>query len=102
MFSQAEQVDLLVCLAPVSTNALKAAGAVSKAVSTYRNHAIFGGHELAIHEQLFRIHVVCGKQRLCYLPSLLHSFPILSMVEQTRTWKTAMEQPCSKGYFAVE
>jgi hypothetical protein len=62
VFPQAEEVDLLVFLVPIATNALKTCGAIGETVCTYRNHAMFDGYELAVHEKFFCIHfVVCGK-----------------------------------------
>ncbi len=58
VFAEAEQIDLLVVLIPVAANALKAPRAISKAVRAYRDDALLGWYELAVHKKFFCIHLL--------------------------------------------
>ncbi len=61
MFAETEEVYLLILFIPIASNALEAAGAVGKTVSTYRNYTLLGGYELAIHKKFFCVHLVRDK-----------------------------------------
>ncbi len=61
VFSNTEQVDLLMFLVPIATDTFEARGTIRETVCTYRNYTLLGGYELAIHEEYFRVHLVCGK-----------------------------------------
>ncbi len=61
VLSNAEQVDLLLFLIPIASNALKASGAVSKTMGMDGNHATLDGYKLAVHKEFFDIHLVFDK-----------------------------------------
>src|SRR5690348_4531600 len=45
MFTETEEVDLLILLIPIASNALKATGAIRKSMRTYRNNTLLGGYK---------------------------------------------------------
>src|SRR5579875_1047029 len=53
MFAQAEEVNLLILLIPIPTDALETASAIGKTMGAYRNDTLLGGYELAVHKKFF-------------------------------------------------